>query len=185
MSDPIQTICSLTGCSEAEANQAYDRSEDVVDAVDLLLAKVKTIALPKRLREITQEEEIIAPIRKIMKRFDESMSTDSSRHGYDGLVEKLDLPEEKARRNNCDQECQPFSHQIKVQKQETVCQSLSECFSDLQLTGQTLPCSGQECFQANLLQGTESSNKDEKTIDGVPLHEQFQDLPTTTDSANQ
>ena len=66
MADPIQTICSLTGCTEDEASKAYDATQDTVEAVDLILKKVETkaqkvIASKKRPREITPEEEIIGP----------------------------------------------------------------------------------------------------------------------------
>jgi hypothetical protein len=185
MNYPIQTICSLTGCSEEEANAAYDRTEDVVEAVDLLLAKSKTTPIQKRLREITPEEEIIGPIRKLMKKFDEERSTSSGQHGYEGSVEKLDLPEEKALQNNCVQECQIPVQESKVQKQETVCQLQSGCSCDSQLRARTLPCSDQECSQLNLLQEMESLEMGGQITVVVPLHEQSLSLPIEVDFANQ
>lgn len=185
MSDPIQVICSLTGCTEEQANEAYDRTEDVVEAVDLLLASGKTTPMPKRLREITPEEEIMAPIRKLMKRFDEERSTSSNQHGYEGSVEKLDLHEERVPQSNCVQECQIPSQVLVAQTPETVCQSRSGCSSDLQLNVQTLPCSDRECSRLNLLQEMESLEMGEQITVVVPSLELSQSLPIEVDFGDQ
>ena len=185
MSDQIQTICSLTGCSENEANEALDRTQDVVEAVDLLLAKAKTTVMQKRSRGITREEEIIAPIRKIMKRFDEDRATSSGQHGYEGSVEKLLHHEEMVLQNNCDQECQLPVQESMVQIQEIVCQSQSECSFCSQSNGQTLPCFDQGCSQLNRLQDMELLNMDEQIIVEVPLHEMSLDPPKEVDSVDQ
>lgn len=181
MSDQIQTICSLTGCSEQEANEALDRTQDVIEAVDLLLAKPKTTVVQKRPRQITPEEEVMAPIRKIMKRFDEDRATSSGQHGYEGSVEKLDHPAEMVLQNNCDQECQLLAQESMVQIQETACQSQFECSCGSQLNGQTLPCSGQGCSQLNRHQDMELSNMDEQIIVEVPLHEMSLHPPKEVD----
>lgn len=185
MSDPILVICSLTGCSEEEANQAYDQTQDTVEAVDLLLSKTKTTPLPKRLREVTPEEHIMGPIRKIMKRLDEDRATSSGQHGYEGSVEKLPHPEEMVQQSNCDQVCQLPSQELMVQKQETACQLQSECSYGLQLNAQTLPCSGQECSQLNRHLNMELLSMDEQTIVEVPLHESSQGHPIEVDSEDQ
>jgi hypothetical protein len=185
MSDPIQTICSLTGCSEKEANEAFDICEDVIEAVDLLLARPKTTPIPKRIREITPQEEFMAPIRKMMKQFDERMSTSLNRHGYEGSVEKLDHHEEKAPQSNCGQECQLPSQQLTVQKQETVCPSPSECSSGLQLNVHTSPYSGQECSQLIHLQEMESLEMGGQITVVVPSYEQSLSLPIEVDFEDQ
>ena len=188
MSDPIQIICTLTGCTQTEAEQAYDRTQDTVEAIDLLLAVPKSTAtsnLKKRPREVTPEEHIIAPIRKMLKEMDDKRSTSMYQREYEGSVEMLDLPEETVPQSNCAPECQPFSHQSGAQRQETVCLSQSECSCDLQSNDQTLPCSGQGCFQSIHLPEKESSNMDEQIIVEVPSYEPFQRLPITTDFVNQ
>ena len=185
MSDPIQVICSLTGCTEDEANEAYDRTEDVVEAVDLLLASGKTTPMPKRLREITPEEEVIGPIRKLMKRFDEERSTLSNQHGYEGSVETLDLHGEKVPQNNCVQECLIPVQELEAQKPETVCQSRSEYSSYLQSIGQTLPCSDQECSRSIHLQEMESLEMGGQITVVVPSLEMSQSLPIEVDFEDQ
>jgi hypothetical protein len=153
MADPIALICSLTGCTEDEANEAYNRTEDVVEAVDSLLSKVespadKYIQTKKRKREVTPEEEIIGPYRKILKEFDERMSTSLNQHGHEGSVEMLDHHEETVQQNSCSQKCQLPSLQEEVQTQETAYPLPSECSCDLQSNGQTLPCSDRQCPQS-------------------------------------
>lgn len=153
MADQIQIICTLTGCTEEEAKQAYDRTEDIIEAVDSLLSKIETkadkyIQAKKRKREVTPEEEIIGPYRKILKEFDERMSTSLNQHGHEGSVEMLDLPEETVPQSNYVQVCPPSSPQLEVQKQEIVYQLPSECSCGLQLNGQTLPCSDHQCLQS-------------------------------------
>lgn len=185
MSDQIQTICSLTGCSEKEATEALDRTEDVVEAVDLLLVKAKTTVVQKRPRQVTAEEEIIAPIRKIMKRLDEDRATSSGQHGYEGSVEKLPHPSEMVQQSNCDQECQLDVQQSMVQTQEIACQSRSECSFCSQTNGQTLPCSGQVYSQLNHHPNMELSSMDEQIIVEVPLHEMSLDPPKEADFEDQ
>lgn len=185
MSDQIQTICSLTGCSEKEANEALDRTQDVIEAVDLLLAKAKTTVIQKRPRQVTPEEQVIGPIRKIMKRLDEDRATSSGQHGYEGSVEKLPHHEEMAQQNNCVQECQLDVQQSMVQTQEIACQSQSECSFCSQLNGRTLPCFGQGCSQLNLPPNKEWLNMDEQIIVEVPLHEMSLDPPKEVDSVDQ
>ena len=185
MSDPIQVICSLTGCTEEQANEAYDRTEDIVEAVDLLLASSKTTPMPKRLREITPEEEIMGPIRKLMKKFDEERSTSSNQHGYEGSVEKLDLHGEKVPQSNYVQECQIPVQGLVAQTPEIVCQSQSGCSSYSQLHGQTLPYSDQECSQLNLLQEMESLEMGGQITVVVPSLEMSQSLPIEVDFGDQ
>ncbi len=160
MTDPIQIICSLTGCTEEEANHAYNNTQDVVEAVDLLLVKVKSpadkyIESKKIKREITEEEKIIGPYRAILKEFDEKMSTSLSQHGHEGSVLKLDHHEEMVQQNNCSQICQLPSLGEEVQKQEIVCQLQSECSYGSQSNDQILPCSDHQCLQLSQDQGKE------------------------------
>ncbi len=127
MSDPIDTICLLADCSRELAQKTYEETKDIVEAVDKLLEKVsspaqKIIETKLKKRSVTHEEEIIAPIRKMLKQMDEARSTSSHQHGYEGSVEKIDHHEETALQNNCSQQCQLPSLESEVQKQETVYQ---------------------------------------------------------------
>ena len=60
MADPIETVCLLTGCTEAEAEKALAETEDLVEAVDRLLEKKpspaeKFLSEKKRPRKVTPE----------------------------------------------------------------------------------------------------------------------------------
>jgi hypothetical protein len=126
MSDPIETICNLAGCSREDAERTYSEVGDIVEAVDKLLVKVLSPAdkylNKKRQREVTPEEEVIAPIRKVMKRFDDKISTALGQHGYEGSVATLAPHEETAQQNNCYQQCQLPSLEEEAQKQGTAYQ---------------------------------------------------------------
>ncbi len=109
MSDPIETICNLAGCSSEEARKVYAEVGDVVEAVDKLLVKVSSPAdkyIKKRTREVTPEEEVIGPIRKVMKIFDDKTSTSLGQHGYEGSVATLAPHEGTVQQNSCSQQCQ-------------------------------------------------------------------------------
>lgn len=159
MADPIQTICSLTGCSEEEAKRAFDETEDVVEAVDRLLEKKPSAAEKflnkKRTREVTPEEEIIGPVRKIMKLMDEKISTSLYRPLREELAEMRDRHEETVQQNNYSQECLLPSLELKAETQGIACPSQSEYSSGLQSNGQTLPCSDHQSLQLSQDQGKE------------------------------
>ena len=44
MTDPLETICNLTGCTLEDATQVYNETKDVIEAVDRLLAKPQSAA---------------------------------------------------------------------------------------------------------------------------------------------
>lgn len=141
MSDPIQIICSLTGCTEEEAKQAYNKTEDVIEAVDLLLATPdlpanKYINSKKRKREVTPEEEIIGPYRKILKEIDDRMSISLHQRGCEESSVTIVPREEKVQQSNCSRQCLLLSQEEEVQKPETVCQLQSECSCDSLSNGQ-------------------------------------------------
>jgi hypothetical protein len=154
MADPIQIICSITGCTQEEADHAYDMTQDVTEAVDMILEKItspaeKYINSKKKRRVMTPEEEVIGPYRKILKELDEKMSTSLHQHGYEGSVEKKDHPEETVPQSNCFQQCQLPSLEEGVQKLEIACQLPSECSCGLPSSDQKLPCSDPGCSRSN------------------------------------
>ena len=127
MSDPIQTICSLTGCTEDEAKRVFDETEDVIEAVDRLLEKKPSVAEKiinerKRVRQVTPEEELIGPIRKMLKTIDEKRPISLYQPEHVEQVEKQDHHEEMVQQNNCSQECQLPSLESEAQKQGTAYQ---------------------------------------------------------------
>jgi len=144
MSDPIQTICNLTDCSIEDAKMAYEETNDVVDAVDKLLAKVVTISdkytiKPKKDVILTEEQVEIAKARKLMKENDDRMykSVTLDQCESEESDEMQDHPEETVLQNNCSQECQLPSLELEAEKQETACPSQSEVTCDLQLNDRT------------------------------------------------
>lgn len=144
MSDEIQTICNLTGCSRDDAERAYSETSNIVDAVDKLLVKVLSTAekytQPRRTQKVLTEDELkIKKLREVMEQIDASVvkSTSSSQRDSAGSVETLNPREEMVPQNNCSQECHLPSLESKVQRQETACPSQSESISDLLLNGQT------------------------------------------------
>lgn len=147
MSDPIETIVNLSGCTKEQAEKAYADLKDIVEAVDFLLENPvhpedKYVHVVKH--DVTPEEKIIAPYRKILKELDEKMSTSLNQRGHEGSVEKLHHREEMVLQNNCSQECLLPALESEVQIQETVCPLPSEYSSGLPSSDQTLQYSQQE-----------------------------------------
>ena len=136
MADPIAMIMSLTGCSEEEARDAFDETEDVVDAVDKLLARPPTNTPPPRKfvrTDKTPEEQRVEELRGTMKAIDEDIQRGiNASHQSAGVVtsETPALPEETVLQNNCLQECRLPSIEEGVETPETVCPTPSGCSSD-------------------------------------------------------
>ena len=131
MADPIMTICSLAGCSEEEARTAYEKTEDVIEAIDLVLvrpvcASDRVVPLPqKRKREdITAEEEEVTKIRSTMKAFDSEMNrnlTNASNPLSPSSADETTVHhEETALQSNCLQVCRLPSIEEEVEIQEIV-----------------------------------------------------------------
>lgn len=127
MRDPVQTVCSLTGCTEEEANRVLNETEDVVEAVDRLLEKGQSKAeeiIKQKRRKLahTPEEEVIRPIRNMLKEIDEKHSTSLYQPAREAPSETQVPREETVLQNSYFQECQLPSLQSEVEKQETVYQ---------------------------------------------------------------
>jgi hypothetical protein len=116
MADPVMLICSLTGCTEEEATNAYDRTHDTVEAIDLIMAKpvVVEATLPRRRKreDITVEEEEVEKIRETLVTFDNEMDkklSTGSRLAASVSGATPSLPEETVQQNNCLPEYHPAS----------------------------------------------------------------------------
>jgi hypothetical protein len=114
MADPVMLICSLTGCTEEEATNAYDRTHDTVEAIDLIMAKPVVIeaTLPrKRKREdITSAEEEVEKIRETLVEFDneiEKKLATGARPAASGSDVMPSHHEETVQQNNCLPEYRP------------------------------------------------------------------------------
>jgi hypothetical protein len=136
MTDPISMIMSLTGCSEEEARDAYDETEDVVDAVDKLLAHAPTNTPPPRKfvrTDKTPEEKRVEELRGTMKAIDEDIQRGINASHQPAGVVSTSMPvllEETVLQNSCLQECHLPSIEEGVETPETVYQSPSGCSSD-------------------------------------------------------
>lgn len=128
MTDPIAMIVSLTGCSEEEARDAYDETEDVVEAVDKLLARVPTnTPAPRKFvrADKTPDEQRVEELRGTMKSIDEDIQRGliaSHQPAAELSVETPTHHEETVLQNNCLQECHLPLIESEVQTLETACQ---------------------------------------------------------------
>lgn len=143
MADPIMTICSLAGCSEDDARSAYEKTEDVVEAIDLVLARPvsacdRVVPLPKKKKreDITPDEEEVEKIRTTMKAFDsemvEKMANVSNPPSHVLQDETQNHHEETALQNNYSQVCRLPLIEEEAQIPETVCPLPSEYSCDSQ-----------------------------------------------------
>jgi hypothetical protein len=141
MTDPVMMICSLAGCSEEDARTAYEKTEDVVEAVDLVLARplcqsdkfVPPFQKKKR-SDITPEEEEVESIRKTMRAFDCEMErnlTNASNPLSPLSADETPVHrEETVPQNNYLQECRLPLIEEEAQIPEIVYQLRSEHSSD-------------------------------------------------------
>ena len=129
MTDPIPLIMSLTGCSEEEAQFAYNEKCDTVDAIEYILDKIaplpKSAAISnprKRKREdITPEEEAVQNLRPTMEKMTREIehSITSNQPAPSSEAVTPVHPEETALQNNYLQICQLPSVEEEAQTQET------------------------------------------------------------------
>lgn len=132
MSGEVETICELSGCSKEDALKAWEEFGDVVEAVDNLLpGKVS-----RKVKELSEEQQFFKGMRETMKVMDDKRQINLVSHEPCEQDEQQDHHEETVLQNNYFQECQIPFLESKVEKQEIVCQSQSECSSDLQLNDQ-------------------------------------------------
>jgi len=135
MNRAVETIMELTGCSEDDAQRVYAETNDVTDAVDRLMPKYefpssKYIKKAKPVRVYTEEENAIKELRGSLKAMDEEhakRSISSNQPEHEEQVGHCTPHEETAQQSSCYQECQIPALAAEAQKQETACQSLSEC----------------------------------------------------------
>ena len=124
MSDEIEIICNLCGCSVEDAKRVFGETKDIVESVDRLLTKPKTSYekyIPVKKEPILTEEQIeVKKVRELMKVFDEKRSvTSTDQPGCAPQSEKPTLLEETVLQNNCYQQCQIPSLGEEAEKQET------------------------------------------------------------------
>ena len=124
MSDKIEIICNLAGCSAKEAEDALAETGDVIEAVDRLMAKPQCLSnkfiKPFVKPELTQEQQEIKFVRESLKKFDDLKIISLSRPDCVQPSVQNNHHEETVLQNNCSQQCQIPSLESEAQKQETV-----------------------------------------------------------------
>ena len=158
MADPVMLISTLAGCSEEDARSAYEKTEDVVEAIDLVMARPvcasdRIVPLPQQRKrvDITPEEEEVQRIRGTMKAFDSEMDTKMSNASNPPAALLSDeMPvhhEEMALQNSYSQVCRLPLIEEEVQIPEIVYPLRSGYSCDSQLNARISPLFEQECLQ--------------------------------------
>ena len=75
MSDPLDMICEITGCSREEAETVFAETKDVVEASDRLLKKTELKSqkyIPAKPEQVmTHEQKEVRKVREVMKQMDD------------------------------------------------------------------------------------------------------------------
>jgi hypothetical protein len=126
MSDQIEIICNLSGCSVEDAKRVFEETKDIVESVDRLLVKPKNFYekyIPVKKEPVLTPDQIeVKKVRELMKIFDDKRSTSTNQLDCVTQTEKPILHEETVLQNNCFQQCQIPSLVEEVEKPETVYQ---------------------------------------------------------------
>ena len=128
MNRNIQTIRELAGCTEDDAMRAYADTNNVLDAVDLILPKKVSIAekyinAKKPVKVLTGQQLEAVERRKNMEMLDkqhEEVTLSRQRDSGEPAVSYIPR-EETVLRNNCDQECLLPVLQSEAQTPGTAC----------------------------------------------------------------
>lgn len=127
MTDSIALIISLTGCQEHEARLAYERTEDAVDAVEMIMNQIAPLpnqaANPRKRKrtDITPDEEYVDSLRPTMERMTANIEAGitSNQRAASSEDVKQAPHEETVLQNSYLQECQIPSVQEEARTQET------------------------------------------------------------------
>ena len=128
MSDgDVERIMKLAFCTEEEARQALSKTNDVIDAVDLLLVVPASIGAPKQ-KVMTEEQENFKKIRVNMELIDRANDIRLKKLGQpgsssQGLLHSRDLSrEETLLHSDCIQKSHLPTLEEEEKTQETACQ---------------------------------------------------------------
>jgi len=119
----IERVMKLAFCTEEEARSALSKTNDIIDAVDMILVVPVTRGAPKP-KVISPEQEEFMKMRKNMELFDKNITktdqSDSSSQ-VSTHIPVLDQ-EEMSLHSDCIQSSQIPTQVEEEQTQETVCQ---------------------------------------------------------------
>jgi hypothetical protein len=133
----ISQIMSLGDCSHEEAQELFNKGGNVIEALalkikgsDMIIKKIRLNGTQEFFTQLRSDmEKLEAGIHAGFKK-DQSVSLEQD--------EMQIRHEETVQQNNCYQECQIPSLELKVEIPEIVCPSPSGYFYDLQLSEQKL-----------------------------------------------
>jgi hypothetical protein len=130
----VEKFMAMEECSREEAEKWLAQG-DFFEALCL-----KHNCPPAKKRRLNETQEFFAKLRTDMTKLEDGIRTGFKKDEPDSseLNETQILPEEMAQQNNCYQECQQPFQELEVRIPETVCQSPSGYFYDLQLSDQKL-----------------------------------------------
>jgi len=128
MSDQhVERVMMLASCSEEDAKKALSKTNDIIDAVDMLMSVPPIRGAPKQ-KTMSKEQIAFMEIRKNMEAIDESvnmklMKSDQSDSSSQVLKHTHALDQEEMMlHSDCIQSSQIPTQVEEEQKQETVCQ---------------------------------------------------------------
>ena len=131
----IEKLMNLD-CSREEAIQLLEQTNgNPVEALSLKMG------VGTKRRRLNETQEFFATLRSDMNKLEEGIHSGYSKSDQSASSQQDEMqihPEEMVQQNNYYQECQIPSQELEEQKQETVCQSQSGYFYDLQLSDQKL-----------------------------------------------
>jgi hypothetical protein len=123
----IERIMMLASCNEEEAKKAFSKTNDIIDAVDMIMSSPIIRGAPKQ-KVVSEQQVAFMQLRKNMESIDKSiniklMKSDQSDSSSQALrhIHALDQ-EEMMLRSDCIQSSQIPTQVEEEQKQETVCQ---------------------------------------------------------------
>lgn len=131
----IERIMVLAFCTEDDARKAYEKTHDVIDAVDSLLEVPITKGAPKARIQSDEQKEFVE-LRKKMETVESSIQagfTHSGQHESSSQVLSHTLApvqEEMSLHSDCIQSSHLVTLGEEEQKQETVCQLPSQYSCD-------------------------------------------------------
>jgi hypothetical protein len=100
MSDPLNMICEISGCSRDRAAEVFEQTKDVVEAIDFLMEKRDLPSqkyIPAKFEQVLTKEQIeVRKVRSVMKEMDDKRGpTLLNRPAQDLPGERPARPEEK------------------------------------------------------------------------------------------
>lgn len=124
-----ESVMFYSNCTREQAIEALKKSNNnLIEALVYLIQVPPTVCAPKQ-KTFTPEQEFFKNTRQQLDSLDKSIRDGFKPQDQHESLESSDSQvrhEEKVQQNNCSEGYHPPSPELEVQKQEIVCQSLSE-----------------------------------------------------------